>query len=205
MHNYDATPAVCPSCNRALRPDEIVGSCMHTSDGHHRRVVKRLNETVPECKTLPLLQWLCVLPPFHAALPQLQGRFLCAVLPVFKGATEDTERFPWIKNMSHVTDILLLTALHDGGRDDEHPNADALSAWLVEHHGPACSLKQLDQHADGNKRMQADVFGVALQSCNIGALVSQFRAIPWESPESVQLLLKDECWDAFIIYSVIPP
>jgi hypothetical protein len=104
--------------------------------------------------------------------------------------------------MSVVTDILLCTALYDGGGDDEHPNADALSAWLVGRHGPLCALHQLDQLAHGNKAMQADVFGVAVNYCDIDGLVAAFRSIKWERPDSAQLLLKHEDWSAFRVFTV---
>ena len=110
-----------------------------------------------------------------------------------------------LESMSHVTDILLCTAMEDGAqREDKHPNADQLSAWLVERHGPSSALKRLDQLAKGGKVMQADVFGVAVNGCNIEGLVEVFKAVPWEHPESAQLLLKDEAWDGFRLYGVGP-
>jgi len=103
--------------------------------------------------------------------------------------------------MSHVTDILLCTAIDDGGQmEDEHPNADRLTAWLVTQYGPANALKKLDHIAGGGKAMQCDVFGVAVNYCDIEELVRQFKAIGWESPECAQLLVKDEQWDAFVMH-----
>ena len=103
--------------------------------------------------------------------------------------------------MSHVTDILLCTAIEDGGTgQDEHPNADALSDWLVDEYGEANMLKRIDKIARGGKVMQADVFGVAVNYCDIDGLVAKFKAIEWEHRESAQLLVKDENWGAFRIY-----
>jgi len=106
--------------------------------------------------------------------------------------------------MSLVTDILLCTAIEDGAQaDDQHPNAEALSAWLVQRHGPACQLKQLDGYAGGNKVMQADVFGAAVNYCDTEGLLSAFRAIPWQRPECAQLLVKEEHWDAFRLFTAV--
>lgn len=103
--------------------------------------------------------------------------------------------------MSHVADILLLTMLEDGGSKSvkECPNADALSDWLAEHYN-GCRLVQFDGLAGGNKAMQANVFGTAINYCDIPALVAAFRAIKWEYPESAQLLVKDEHDDTFTMY-----
>ena len=100
--------------------------------------------------------------------------------------------------MSEVTDILLCTAICDGSAvDDEHPSADRLSAWLTQRHGPACALKKIDGYAGGNKAMQADVYGVAVNWCDVEGLVEAFLAIPWEHRESAQLLVKRENDEAF--------
>ena len=106
--------------------------------------------------------------------------------------------------MSVVTDILLCTQIQDGGhQDDDHPNAGALNRWLVQRYGEACALKRLDIHARGNKAMQADVYGVAVNCCNTDELVGAFRAIPWDDPESAQLLVKEEDWPAFRVFSAV--
>ena len=103
--------------------------------------------------------------------------------------------------MSHVTNILLCTAIDDGRTGkDEHPNANALSAWLIDEYGDANALKKLDHMATGGKAMQADVFGVAVNYCNIDGLVAKFMSIPWERRESAQLMVKDEDWDGFRTY-----
>lgn len=103
--------------------------------------------------------------------------------------------------MSHVTDILLCTAIEDGGHEqDEHPNADALSAWLADQYGEVNTLKRLDRVALGEKTMGSDVFGVAINDCNINDLVAKFKSIPWEHPESAQLMIRDEDWESFHVY-----
>jgi hypothetical protein len=106
--------------------------------------------------------------------------------------------------MSSVTDILLCTGLADGIVMDSrpHPSADALSRWLVERHGPACALKQLNGYAGGNKAMQADVFGGAVNYCDTEGLLAAFRAIPWDDREAVQLLVKEEHDSAFRVYGL---
>lgn len=104
--------------------------------------------------------------------------------------------------MSKVTDILLCTAIDDGSRGDgEHPNADLLTAWLVEQYGPASTLNKLDHMAGGNKAMQCDVFGVAINCCNTKSLISKFRSIKWEWPERAQLLVREDGDGAFVVHS----
>ena len=104
--------------------------------------------------------------------------------------------------MSIVTNILLCTAPDDGGIEDgDNPNAERLSAWLTERHGAACALKRLDVHAAGNKRMEADVYGVAVNMLDADALLEAFRSIKWGQPSSVQMLLKEQGDDAFRLYS----
>lgn len=106
--------------------------------------------------------------------------------------------------MSHVTDILLCTAINDGETGEyDHPNADALSGWLADEYGELNVLKRIDKFAGGGKVMQTDVFGVAVNYCDIDELVAKFRAIEWENRESAQLLVKDEDWDGFCIYEAL--
>ena len=104
--------------------------------------------------------------------------------------------------MSHVTDIILLTAIDDGWTEEsDNPNADLLSAWLVKNYGPANALKPLHQMATGGKAMQSNVFGVAVDFCEIPRLINKFNSIRWANPERVQLLVKDEYWESFRVYN----
>lgn len=106
--------------------------------------------------------------------------------------------------MSHVTDIILTTALWDGSPDDSPystPNADTLSAYLVAKYGPANALNEVSEGAGGGKAFQADGFMAAVNYCDIAELVATFRAIKWVYPESAQLFVKDEYEDKFRIYN----
>lgn len=107
--------------------------------------------------------------------------------------------------MSNVTDILLITAINDGGyggADDDSPNAEELSVFLVIQYGSKCVLRRLDHLAGGNRRMQADVFGVSVNYCDTEAVIEKFRSIAWEYPERAQLLVKEEDDDRFTVYLV---
>ncbi len=102
--------------------------------------------------------------------------------------------------MSHVTDIIFTTAIEDGAEIDySHPNTDKLSAYLEKKHNGA-TLVKVDGHAGGRKAMQCDVFMAAINYMDIDAFVEWFNGIEWEYPESVQLLIKDECDDLFAVY-----
>jgi hypothetical protein len=102
--------------------------------------------------------------------------------------------------MSYVADIVLLTTIDDGGMDDEHPNTDRLEAWLREHYSDHVRLVKVDQHAVGTKAMQCDVFITAINYLDTEAFVEVFRTVPWDMPECVQLLIKNEHDDRFTVY-----
>ena len=100
--------------------------------------------------------------------------------------------------MSHVTDIILITMIYDGGTCvDDYPNARRFASdcniWLekVDDHLPASS-----------KAFQADLFIAAINYLDIDNMITRFNAIKWEHPECVQLLLKDEHEDVFTVYKV---
>lgn len=113
--------------------------------------------------------------------------------------------------MSHVADIILVTALSDGcfeqfDRLPENPeernvNADKVGKWLFDTY--RCRFVQVDGASGGNKCMQANVFLCAVNYLDILELVRVFRSVQWESPESAQLFIKDEHDDAFTVYSAI--
>jgi hypothetical protein len=98
--------------------------------------------------------------------------------------------------MSRVTDLVLITSISDGGGEDEHPNVDKLSAWLTENH--RCAFQRVDQHAGGNKAMQCDVFLVAVNYLDADGFLAQFRAIEWDSPEAVVLIVNAEEMDPVV-------
>jgi hypothetical protein len=103
--------------------------------------------------------------------------------------------------MSHVSDIILITAIEDGAAvESDHPNADRLSEYLRENH--KSSLIQVDGHAGGNKAVQADVFMAAINYLDIPAFVAAFKSVHWEIPECAQLLIKDEHDDRFTEYRI---
>jgi hypothetical protein len=101
--------------------------------------------------------------------------------------------------MSHVTDIILVTATEDGAEiEDGHPNADLLSKHLSERH-TGTTLVKVDGFAGGGKAMQCDVFAAAVNYLDQDDLITALNGVPWDMPESVQLMLKDEHDDTFRI------
>lgn len=103
--------------------------------------------------------------------------------------------------MSHVADIILITAIDDGlgWRPAGSTNAEILSAYLSDRYNGA-TLKQVDDFAGGNKQMQCDVFMAAINALDIGGLVHAFLSADWESPESALLMIKDENDEAFTFH-----
>ena len=106
--------------------------------------------------------------------------------------------------MSHVTDIILMTAIEDGAKTKEgHPNVDKLNEYIEREH---CKHKLLrvDEHSGGRKEMQCDVFMAAINYMDIDGFIEWFSIIAWEHPESVQLLIKDEHDDKFSVHLAKP-
>lgn len=101
--------------------------------------------------------------------------------------------------MSAVTDMLLITAIEDGGEVAGHtPNADRLINYLRDAYGlSATGLIQVQEMAGGNKVMQCNVFAGAINHLDAAALVECFANIDWEYPEKAQLLLKGEQENTF--------
>ncbi len=107
----------------------------------------------------------------------------------------------WRRLVSHITDIILTTAIDDGAsQDGMHPNVDILNHYLQVNHGSGV-LVQVDGRAGGGKAMQCDVFMAALNHLDMPSLLRVFYGIQWEYPESVQLLLKDEHCVKFMVYT----
>ena len=102
--------------------------------------------------------------------------------------------------MSHVTDIILSTMIRDGSSGKEiHPNVDQLNNYLSENYGGWILIKGDDKDGSG-KAMQCDLFIAAINHLNIPKFLEAYRAVEWEAPEYVQLMLKDEHDDGFTIY-----
>jgi hypothetical protein len=76
---------------------------------------------------------------------------------------------------------------------------DQLSAWLQEHHHR--SLVKVSRYAGGDKVMQCDVFMAAINYLDLEGFLDAFRAVKWETPQCVQLMIKDEHDDVFTIYT----
>lgn len=107
--------------------------------------------------------------------------------------------------MSCVADIILVTAIEDGAeREDEYPNVEKLERALQQiQQRPTMRLVKVDGYAGGDKAMQCDVFLVAVNYLNVGRFLDAFRAIRWDMPECVQLMIKNEHDDAFTIYQAL--
>jgi hypothetical protein len=103
--------------------------------------------------------------------------------------------------VSVVTDIILVTAIEDGGFDGQHPNVDKMNEWFQARYRGA-RLVKVDQHGGGNKAMQCDVFMGAINFLDVDALLAAFKAIEWQQHESVQLMLKQEHEERFTAYQM---
>ncbi|MFM7008002.1 MAG: hypothetical protein ACKO0Z_01500 [Betaproteobacteria bacterium] len=80
-------------------------------------------------------------------------------------------------------------------------NVDALNSWLVNQYGIYCEMKKVNDYYGYGKPMAVDVFCAAVNHCNTDDLMTAFRAIKWDIPESAQLFVKEEGWDAFRLFN----
>ena len=93
--------------------------------------------------------------------------------------------------MSQVTDIILITGIDDGGREDCHPNVNILTTETD------VGFVKVSDTTGGNKHMQADIFLSAMNYLDKDNFINIYRSIDWEYPECVQLYLKREYDDIF--------
>ena len=97
--------------------------------------------------------------------------------------------------MSTVTDVILIV----GCLTDQEQAERFSDALKLAGHTEA-RLKQVDDHAGGNKAVQADIYMGAYNYLDDEAAVSAFYAIKWEERDQVQLLMKAENWDRFKVF-----
>jgi hypothetical protein len=106
--------------------------------------------------------------------------------------------------MSWVTDVLLLTGLQEGFDEnfetlEEIPAIKAINVWLEQNEFG--TLDELHEHVlGGGKAMQALVYGGAFNFLRIEEFIRLVRAQPWQEPDNVQLLLKNEDEGRFRLY-----
>ena len=94
--------------------------------------------------------------------------------------------------MSHVTDIILI----DSGFN--YPKCfRQIYSWLYYRYGS--SLKHIDANAGGNKVMQCDVYVGAFNHMDITKFVDFLNFLPWDNHNAIQLLMKDEHDEKFIL------
>lgn len=108
--------------------------------------------------------------------------------------------------MSHVTDIILMCSLAEetadgpGTTDGPTPAIEKLNAWLKESGRPP--LVRLDSAAGGNKAFQGIFAAAAFNDLDIPEFRSAVASVEWESPDSVQIAIKDEHEETFSVYQL---
>lgn len=99
--------------------------------------------------------------------------------------------------MSSVTSIILITSSYEGVRE----GPSRLSSWLADNEDGVV-LTPIDNHAiAGSKGLQCCISLAAVNYLDRDGFLAAFRAIEWEMPESVQLLLKGEHDECFAVYT----
>lgn len=112
--------------------------------------------------------------------------------------------------MSTITDLILITCIDDAVviNNKEFLNVNRINQWLKENiERPADTIKDLLEVSGmsypGNPILQCDVFIGAYRSFETEELIEVFNAVPWQYPESVMLLIKEEYDESFTTH--LPP
>jgi hypothetical protein len=105
--------------------------------------------------------------------------------------------------MSWVTDVVLLCDLREKFTEQlemlEHPPAVVgLNTWLEA--GEWAPLVRFDESISTEKAFQACAYGGALNFLDIPGFLGAIAKQPWEKPDALLLLLKDEEEARFTIY-----
>ena len=97
--------------------------------------------------------------------------------------------------MSNVTDIIMVVSQFDGIDDSGAmmPTIDQLDNFTE------CQLRPVSRVAGGDKHkhMRCDVFMAAINHLDVLGFLKCFYSIEWDSPECVQLMIKQEQEDIF--------
>ncbi len=104
--------------------------------------------------------------------------------------------------MSHVTDIIIITRLEESDyAEDVYPNIEELSKYIKTEFSSS-GFNIVSTFAGGNKAVQADIFMCAVNGMDIPKFLTKCKTIKWNDPDSIQILIKDEHWELFKMYSV---
>ncbi len=103
--------------------------------------------------------------------------------------------------MSYVCNVVLLMGVMEE-RGDTVPALDFINAWLEE--DGQGRLHRADQYGTNRKVMEVTVALGAFNYLDVEGLLSTFQSAPWEDPESVQLLIRNQDDDLFIEHRVTP-
>jgi hypothetical protein len=102
--------------------------------------------------------------------------------------------------MSVVTDVILMVPIGGGRRVISDINARIAAAARAPGHG----LIKVDQHAGGNKAVQADVYMGAFNYLPRQDVLAILAAAPWVGSDrsEVRVAIKEEWDDAFTLHSI---
>jgi hypothetical protein len=104
--------------------------------------------------------------------------------------------------MSWVADILLLAGLKErflGKQVGGEPAAiAAINSWLESH--DCAPLVPIDEQIASEKAFQACAYGAALNHLDVPGFLKVVAKQPWQGPDAVLLLIKNEEERAFNVY-----
>ena len=102
--------------------------------------------------------------------------------------------------MSVVTDVILMVPVGADPRVVDHVNARLATTLRAS----GCGLRKVDQHAGGNKAVQADVYMGAFSYLSRQAVLGILAAAPWDADDRacVRVAIKEEWDDAFTFHNI---
>ena len=104
--------------------------------------------------------------------------------------------------MSWVADIILLAGLEERFLSKQvrgQPSAiAAINSWLDSHEW--APLVPIDEHIQSEKPFQACAYGAALNHLDVPGFLKVVAKQPWQAPDAVLLLIKNEEERAFSAY-----
>jgi hypothetical protein len=100
--------------------------------------------------------------------------------------------------MSRVTNAILTA--HVGLQGDSDPEIDSVNKFLREPEGRGDGeFIEVTQHAGGTKHMECRVYLSAFNQTDTGAILPALDLAPWRDKEMVQVFVKEQEQDVFLL------
>jgi hypothetical protein len=100
--------------------------------------------------------------------------------------------------MSRVTNAIITA--HVGSQDHSDPEIDSVNRFLRETEGGGHGeFKEVTQHAGGTKHMECRVYLSSFNHADTDTIVCAVEQAPWRDREMVQVFVKEQEQDVFLL------